>query len=47
MLEIARRKPTSVDALQGIPGLTPTVLRRMGEGLPAALRAAAVDREGR
>jgi ribonuclease D len=41
MLEIARRAPVSVEQLDGVPGLTATVLRRMGDGIAEALRAAA------
>lgn len=43
MLEIARRKPLSVDGLASVSGLTQTVLRRMGNALAAALQAAAAD----
>jgi ribonuclease D len=37
MLEIARLRPASDDALSRIPGVTPSVLARMGAGLRAAL----------
>jgi ribonuclease D len=39
MLEVARRRPANAEALAGIPGLTPTVLRRMGDALLASVRA--------
>jgi ribonuclease D len=39
MLEVARRRPATAEALGGIPGLTPTVLRRMGDALLAAVGA--------
>lgn len=37
MVEIARRRPGSPEALARIPGVTPQVLRRMGDALKAAL----------
>jgi ribonuclease D len=37
MLEIARRRPASEDALARIPGVTPSVMRRMGPTLRAAI----------
>jgi ribonuclease D len=40
MLELARRRPADDDALSRIPGVTPSVLRRMGPSLRAALDAA-------
>jgi ribonuclease D len=40
MLEIARRRPTTLEALGRIPGVTPSVLKRMGEALRAAVEAA-------
>jgi ribonuclease D len=40
MLELARRKPEREDDLAGIPGLTPSVLRRMGAALFTAVRGA-------
>lgn len=36
MLEVARRRPASEAELLRVPGVTPVVLRRMGEGLLAA-----------
>ena len=44
MLEIARRKPASEAGLGGIPGLTPSVLRRAGEVVEVALRMIAAAR---
>ncbi len=41
MLELARQRPASEDALARIPGVTPSVLRRMGPALRAALAVAA------
>jgi len=41
MLEIARRKPEGPEALARVPGVTPQVLRRMGEAIREALRAEA------
>jgi ribonuclease D len=41
MVEIARRRPASPELLRGIPGITDSVLRRMGEAIASALRAAA------
>ena len=40
MLEVARRLPRSEQELLGISGMTPVVLRRMGDAALAALRAA-------
>ena len=40
MLEVARRKPHRPEELDGVPGLTPKVLRRFGDGLLAVVRAA-------
>src|SRR6266498_4430282 len=40
MLEVARRRPRSEQELLGISGMTPVVLRRMGDAALAALRAA-------
>jgi ribonuclease D len=39
MLELARRKPRSQRDLDGIPGLTPSVLRRAGDVVATALRS--------
>ena len=41
MVEIARRRPATREALQAIPGVSPQVLRRLGEAIDLALRAAA------
>jgi len=41
MLELARRRPTDDEALARIPGVTPSVLRRMGGALRAAIAGAA------
>jgi ribonuclease D len=38
MLEIARRRPASKAELDGVRGVTPAVLRRMGDAIRAALR---------
>jgi ribonuclease D len=40
MAEIARRRPASAEELARIPGVTPHVLRRMGDAIQAALRQA-------
>jgi ribonuclease D len=42
MVEIARRRPGSREGLVTIPGISPQVLRRLGEAIDAALRSAAV-----
>lgn len=41
MLEIARRRPDGIEALARIPGVTPSVIRNVGEVAMAAVRAAA------
>ena len=41
MVEIARRRPATREALQAIPGVSPQVLRRLGEAIDLALRGAA------
>jgi len=41
MLELARRRPTDDEALARIPDVTPSVLRRMGGALRAAIAGAA------
>jgi hypothetical protein len=38
MVEIARRRPASQEALERIPGVSPQVLRRLGDAIAAALR---------
>ncbi|BDG06454.1 ribonuclease D [Anaeromyxobacter oryzae] len=43
MIDIARRRPRSADELTGFPGLTPSVLRRMGDAILAAVKSAAPD----
>ncbi len=40
MLELARRRPAGDDALARVPGVTPSVLRRLGPMLRAAIGAA-------
>jgi len=40
MVEIARRRPASAEALAAIPGVTPRVMQRLGEAILAALRGA-------
>ena len=40
LLELARRRPGGAAALDGVPGITPAVLRRMGEDIRRALGAA-------
>ena len=39
MLEIARRRPRDEDELSHLPGITPSVLRRMGDAILAAVEA--------
>ena len=39
MLEIARRRPDGPEALSRVPGLTPQVMRRMGDAIREALQA--------
>ena len=39
MVELARRRPEGGEALARVPGLTPQVLRRMGDAIREALRA--------
>ena len=41
MIAIARRLPQDAEELSRIPGVTPSVLRRLGDDILAALRAAA------
>ena len=40
MVEIARRRPRDAEALGRIPGVTPSVLRRMGDAILLAMRQA-------
>jgi len=40
MLEIAQRRPDSREALARLPGVTPQVMRRMGDDIREALRSA-------
>ncbi|WP_242341434.1 MULTISPECIES: ribonuclease D [Anaeromyxobacter] len=42
MLAIARRLPRDAEALGQIPGVTPSVLRRLGDEILAAVRAALI-----
>jgi ribonuclease D len=46
MVEIARRRPADDGALGQIVGVTPSVLRRMGAAIRAAIEAAAEPRTG-
>jgi ribonuclease D len=39
MVEIARRRPALPEALAAIPGITPSVMRRMGDAIRAAITA--------
>lgn len=39
MVEIARRRPEGVEALSRIPGVTPSVIRNVGEAVLEALKA--------
>lgn len=41
MVELARRRPTTLDAVARFPGVTPAVLRRMGDAIVAAVAQAA------
>jgi ribonuclease D len=41
MIDIARRRPRSEEELSRIPGVTPSVLRRLGRDILEAVRAAA------
>jgi ribonuclease D len=41
MIDIARRRPRSEEELSRIPGVTPSVLRRLGQDILEAVRAAA------
>jgi ribonuclease D len=41
MVDIARRRPRSAEELERLPGVTPSVMRRMGEAILAAVAAAA------
>src|SRR6266542_1222350 len=41
MIELARRRPADDEAVARIPGVTPSVLRRMGAALRAAIAGAA------
>ncbi len=38
MLDLARRRPRTEEALRAIPGVTPSVLRRMGDAILEAVR---------
>jgi ribonuclease D len=46
MVEIARRRPAEPEALARVPGVTPQVLRRMGDAIREALAAAAAHPAG-
>jgi ribonuclease D len=43
MVEVAKRRPVTRQALEGIPGISPQVLRRLGEAIDTALRGAATE----
>jgi ribonuclease D len=47
MVEIARRRPATAEALASLPGVTPQVLRRMGDAIRAALAAVEPPAPGR
>jgi ribonuclease D len=47
MVEVARRKPRTEDELLQVPGVTPVVVRRMGEAARTALRASSDGHGGR
>jgi ribonuclease D len=40
MVEVARRRPRGAEALERVPGVTPSVLRRLGAAIVAAIDAA-------
>jgi len=44
LVEIARRRPASAAELAGVPGLTPVLLKRVGDLVLAALQGATADR---
>jgi ribonuclease D len=44
LLELARRRPRTESALRAVPGITPSVLRRMGDAIQGAV-AAGEERE--
>jgi ribonuclease D len=46
MVELARRRPRGVDAMLAVPGVTPTVLRRMADAIGEAVEAAASPPRG-
>jgi len=46
LVEIARRRPRGAAELERLPGVTPSVMRRMGEAIHAALAAAAAQATG-
>jgi hypothetical protein len=41
MIEVSRRRPRGAEALGRVPGVTPSVLRRLGDAMIAAIAAAA------
>jgi len=41
MVEVARRRPRGAEALARVPGVTPPVLRRLGDAMIAAIEATA------
>jgi hypothetical protein len=40
MVEVARVRPRGAEALGRVPGVTPSVLRRLGDAMIAAIAAA-------
>jgi ribonuclease D len=44
MVEVARLRPSGTEALARVPGVTPSVLRRLGPSMLAALEAGAASR---
>jgi len=46
MVELARLRPATPEALARIPGVSPQVLRRLGDLIQAALRAGAAKADG-
>jgi ribonuclease D len=47
MVDVARRRPASAEELARIPGVTPAVLRRLGDAILAAIAAAGRGGDGR
>lgn len=40
MIDVARRRPRTAKELGSVPGITPSVMRRLGDAIQAAIRAA-------